>query len=409
MPTIAEWQNALNVPRIVRLNATDDLADQVNSLPKTRSFKGRPKVATGLSKFSPFQSFLVKPIELLYAMGRITTPRIPNLADLCSTWARIRYIWAFDPNPRRGQLCLSNETRNIDTHQKAVLSDEVGVGMAALILDQFFQAKNPVDVSVVLKSKSIPGLRAIYTTSPDYIFETDGGDYIVVECKCTMTGMKGVLKQLKRGTEQVPSLKFKSGAKPLTLVVGTGMTNAGSFVNIIDPPASEAEQDEDSSTIIIADEKEFRQDIKRAQIANFYHYVGAERRALEFDDRALQHSEDFNLDPPNRFRLGEMEENYVGVIAQFSLLGVANQISIFQGMPESLYQALTRSRFQDFDEMATAYFKKAQAAFGQVTDRPRPGKQTEMNRIVFFSEHTNNSLQDVVFGTDGTILRVEIS
>ena len=91
MPSLQEWQNALDLQRKVIVDSRDQLAQAVNLRPQSRSFDGSPKNAQGLSQFSPAREILVRPAELLHFLGRITTPRSDNLADLCSTWARIRY------------------------------------------------------------------------------------------------------------------------------------------------------------------------------------------------------------------------------------------------------------------------------------------------------------------------------
>ena len=95
----------------------------------------------------------IKPIYLLHAIGRITTPPVPNLVDLSSTWAIIRYLWAFEipgvsTNPL---LLLSSIARQIDFHQKALLSDEIGMGMAYYIMTNFFKTTEVIDVSIALE------------------------------------------------------------------------------------------------------------------------------------------------------------------------------------------------------------------------------------------------------------------
>jgi hypothetical protein len=37
----------------------------------------------------------ISPLNLLHSIGIITTPIIPNMVDISSTWAIIRYFWAF--------------------------------------------------------------------------------------------------------------------------------------------------------------------------------------------------------------------------------------------------------------------------------------------------------------------------
>src|SRR5439155_27068403 len=80
------------------------------------------------------RSVLIRPIHMLHALGRITTPPVTELLDLSSTWAEIRYVWAFQPNRaglRNRSLRLSSAVKELDSHQKTLLSDEFGVGFAA--------------------------------------------------------------------------------------------------------------------------------------------------------------------------------------------------------------------------------------------------------------------------------------
>ena len=123
MPTLQEWQQALEVPRTIYVDSTQELADQVNALPATEKFQregGVPKAAIGSPEFDPPREILVTPLEILTSLGRITTPQIENLADLSSTWAKIRYIWAIEPSISGTRMCLSQDAKGIDFHQKGL-------------------------------------------------------------------------------------------------------------------------------------------------------------------------------------------------------------------------------------------------------------------------------------------------
>jgi hypothetical protein len=80
---------------------------------------------------------MIRPVDMLHALGRITTPAVTELIDLSSTWAEIRYIWAFRPNFNPNSLRalrLNPNVKALDFHQKTLLSDEFGVGFAAYFM-----------------------------------------------------------------------------------------------------------------------------------------------------------------------------------------------------------------------------------------------------------------------------------
>lgn len=280
MPTLDEWQNALSVQRLVTVDSTNNLAQRVNQKQGSSSFSGIPKNAQGLPNFSRPRRIYITPAEILQMLGWITTPRIDNLADLSSTWARLRYIWAFAPDANPTNLRLSNEALEIDFHQKGLLSDEIGVGMASLIVERYFNGRNPVDTDIALRNHIIPDLINQYRTSPDYIFENPGGGYLILECKGTQSGTENAMRQLKRGTEQLPSLVFQSGIQTINLVIGTCLSDQETNVYIIDPPGKNS-SNKDRPKFNIHDEAKFHVDLNKTQLSQLYLYAGVTTRALE--------------------------------------------------------------------------------------------------------------------------------
>jgi len=169
----------------------------------------------------------------------VTTPAVENLADICSTWAYLRYLWAFDI-PAAGvvdpDLRLSDAARGIDFHQKGLLSDQIGVGMAAMLMGMYLNAPLATDVSVAMDDPAWP-IDLQYDTSPDYLFfDATQTTLYVVECKGTQTSRSASLDQLRRGAEQVPSLTFVDGRTPPSLVVATYLSKHETRVLLIDPP-----------------------------------------------------------------------------------------------------------------------------------------------------------------------------
>ncbi len=408
MPSLDEWQVALEITRYVLVDSTGALAHTINQKPNSASFTEVSKTATSLPEFSPPRQIAITASELLLFMGRISTPRIENLVDLCSTWARIRYIWAFFPYPNPSELRLSEEALNIDFHQKGLMSDEIGVGMAALISERCFGGTNPVDVDVAVRSQMIPGLDYQYSTSPDYLFDRKGGRYLVVECKGTRSGRAVSYKQLKRGTEQLPSLVFPSIEQPLSLVIGTSLSDSGTEVFIIDPPNNGGSKKE-KRKYFIKDEEKFKNDLKLTQISNLYLFSGATSLAAEVVPSSITKEKLQKLSqrdhPPEKERLPEMEEEYLGISQQVRLFGDVNRMSIFQGLSSNVYEALSKQDMRLIMQEADKHYQKAISLSHQV----RFDDQRQIQPGPIFIERAENKLRTNVFSKDGTFLRIEVA
>ena len=248
VPTLQQWMNALAVPRSVTIESSQALlaavrAKQVQQNARLQADGRTPASQKGslavVAQFDPSLTVQIRPITFLHQLGVITTPVVPNLADISSTWAYFRYLWAFalpDGIPNN-PLRLSDAALGIDVHQKCLMSDQIGVGMAALVMALYFNAPEAADVTVVLNEQALP-VELAEATSPDYLFwNAERTAYYVVECKGTRSPRNAALDQLRRGTEQVPSFRFTDGRPPaIALVIGTRLTREGTEVLMIDPP-----------------------------------------------------------------------------------------------------------------------------------------------------------------------------
>lgn len=253
MPTLEEWEQALVLPRRVTVKSSDALIKQVEkrhvSKDTSRAAKGqqrpsRKPTLSAVAEFMPNRVVDVVPAQLLERLGVATTPPVDNLVDVCSTWAYLRYLWAFEiTGDTNAPLRLSEDARSIDFHQKGLLSDQIGIGMSALILGQYLDAPFPVDVSVAMNDPAWPIVQQ-YDASPDYIFfNALRTRLFIVECKGTQTSHSNALEQLRRGTEQVPSLIFTDRPNPPLLVVATCLSKSGTQVLVIDPPSDDSHDD----------------------------------------------------------------------------------------------------------------------------------------------------------------------
>ena len=175
MPLSPEWINALISSHRVRIISTPQLLNQITAAGAARVAAGHQmKSLSVVSRFDPPVVHQFRLMELLHALGEITTPIVPNYSDLSSTWAILRYIWAFElPQAgRAASLTLSTAAKGLDFHQKGLLSDQIGVAMTALIMKQLFGMPAAIDISIAVDDPawhlSPPAGR-----SPDYLFMTE--------------------------------------------------------------------------------------------------------------------------------------------------------------------------------------------------------------------------------------------
>jgi hypothetical protein len=161
MPLPAQWITALNADHQINIYSNDRLVTSVTAKRNARIAQFRPdpspamKPLIKVARFDPRRTATLKLIDLLLAIGGITTPPVPNFADISSTWAVLRYVWAFDtpPTGRLGRLKLSGTARELDRHQKTFLSDQMGVGIAKYVMSRFFSVHKAVDVNDLSEEK----------------------------------------------------------------------------------------------------------------------------------------------------------------------------------------------------------------------------------------------------------------
>lgn len=303
----------------------------------------------------------IRPIDLLHKLGNLTTPANVNMAQLSASWATRRYFWAIEEsNIPQSPFRLSTDARNLDFHQKNLLSDEFGVAFAGLVLESEFHASEFVDISIALGDPEIyQDIRQRGRTQPDYLMwsEIAASPYYVVECKGSQSSRATSYDQLRRGLEQVPAIVFGAGARQvITLVVATCMEETGTTVFVVDPPPDEPSHKADvnkksnkvsqrtgESSWEIRDPDEFTRRAWIAQESSLLKWAGQYREAAQ---------PDFELEPW-RDRIRNVPEDaprerlqtelgvFVGTrTAAFPEL-CSNQIRIFNGVEEELLAMLS--------------------------------------------------------------------
>ncbi len=189
------------------------------------------------------------PLALLFTALSTRPPTVQGF-HLADFWAWHRYAWAFDSSP---DLRLRPEWENVDPHQKAVLSDELGVGFTTYLLStelgcsQFVDTLHFVNVlepgSFLLTSSAKRGPKK----SPDYVARDGSSNYYVLECKGTQSNLKELAAAIGRGQEQKESLTPQGGTTVMhSLVAGlfipSWRSSECSQITIADPTWHEFEE-----------------------------------------------------------------------------------------------------------------------------------------------------------------------
>jgi hypothetical protein len=416
MPTLQEWQQALTVPRQVRVESSPALIGQVQErqLRKNaeRQRRGRPippsKTAIiPVAAFAPETVVPIAPAYLLHRLGVVTTPPVENLADICSTWAYLRYLWAFEippPGAVNAALCLSDAAREIDFHQKSLLSDQIGVGMAAVLLGTHMQAPLAADVSVAMNDPSWP-IDFQDDTSPDYLFfDSAQATIFIVECKGTQTTRAASVDQLRRGAEQVPSLTFTDGRRPPAIVVATLLSRQGTQVFIIDPP-----EDEEMSSDFpdrpervgkrewrVRNDAEFTRSTRLISEAKTLSFAGADEAADSKLERAHARDQGTPRSMPRQTEITENEFGRFRGARQRVAMKDRLNVEVFQALDTSVYEAMLSEEPQRTTEEIRTFQSRAAS---MTADLSQPVATTRERDVLVVRSA----------GPDGTLLEVRVS
>lgn len=353
MPTLKEWQDALWDPREVRVESSEALLSSIRTRRSRSQASSQAKGSLAIVKqCKGSRSIPVAPIQLLHRLGLVTTPVVPNLSDICSYWAYIRYLWAFampDGTPSDA-LRLSDAALALDFHQKALMSEQFGMGMAALVMERYFNASFVADVSLVANTPNLP-VRLATAKCPDFLFsDATGSNFYVVECKGTRCSRYVAVSQLCRGIEQVQSFSFTDGRQqPTALVIATRVTGRETEVFMVDPPRDgddDNDDDRDDKLVelsldpprerMIKDPDEFSRVVRMASNLKRLSYAGSDQMVREIAMRNWSHSvtEWPALPRQVAYRVNKFG-NFVGV-EQTLRVPAGVLISVFQGIQKDL-------------------------------------------------------------------------
>jgi hypothetical protein len=348
------------------------------------------------------------PAYMLNRLGVVTTPAIENLADLCSTWAYFRYLWAFEspsPNINKPVLRLSQAARQIDFHQKGLLSDQIGVGMAAVLLGSYLDAPLAADVTVAMDDPAWP-IQLQYDTSPDYLFfNATQSKLFIVECKGTQTSRYSSLKQLCRGTEQVPSLIFNDGRTPPSLVVATCLSKSGTRILIVDPPEEDQPKHLERTERVTQREWRVRNDAEFARAtrliseAKVLSFAGADQAAASKMERVHKRIPTMPRTEP---RESEIRENEFGTFRGIQQrVGMRDRFStdVFQALDTKVLQGMLSDEPAQLDEQMVGFQSRLSAISAAEVEETQP----------VITTHQKGALVVKTAGPDGSLLEIQVT
>ena len=192
--------------------------------------------------------------SLLLLTGFLTTPSHSVGVSLSEFWAWVRYLYSVSNDP---DIRITKAFAELDSHQKAILSDDFGIGLPIywllpklqlhLICDgQYFidRIAPSVGAHSIRKAKRGPN------KSPDFLAKDTAGIWHTIECKGTQSGDYYRTQQLgapgpppSGAVAQKSAITFPAGHTGQQLACGLSIGIEGrsvpSSLRIIDPTGEE--------------------------------------------------------------------------------------------------------------------------------------------------------------------------
>lgn len=181
-------------------------------------------------------------VGLIHVAKRIRPP-VRHGFHLSDLHAWVRYFSAFDST---ADLRLRPEWKDIDTHQKMVLSDELGMGLTTQLLAEELGVKNFVDTIHYLKVVNPTAFRYVRRArrgpakSPDFIGIDTSSRFYVIECKGTQSSRYALRKSMSKGVAQKTNITTSPGsiihaALVVGLFIPQSISRENALIHIMDP------------------------------------------------------------------------------------------------------------------------------------------------------------------------------
>lgn len=214
------------------------------------------KLCPFLSAKSPTTFNFLK--ALLWAGRTGISLRMPDWR-WASYWAVLRYVGAADHS--EDDLRLHSGMEGLETHSKAVLSDDWGVGISLewlsrkLKIRQVAHAKIAMPDLVARKVAAMSGGKKRGPGKcPDFLAIDNQGKVHVIECKGNQQGAEQTIEQFKTGRAQKGGIKFSTESMiAQRLLAGIAIASSSSSWNstltIADPPPENGHAEESDQQV----------------------------------------------------------------------------------------------------------------------------------------------------------------
>ncbi|MGA3603117.1 hypothetical protein [Lysinibacillus agricola] len=179
-------------------------------------------------------------LDLLFHVSDATKNPNDIGVSINDYWAFLRYRNCFNSS---GDLQLNESFEDVDSHQKTILSDDIGMGFASLIMDRTFNIQSLIDTSFFIRH--LPSLQVVNSRkkgpnkTPDFLVLDNSYEIHIIECKGTQNTLSSSETQLLKGVPQKTNILDPSNIINQKLVIGTYIAKHNSRdtsrIKIIDP------------------------------------------------------------------------------------------------------------------------------------------------------------------------------
>ncbi|TPK80379.1 hypothetical protein FJ527_00975 [Mesorhizobium sp. B2-4-18] len=210
-------------------------------------------------------------LDMMVRIGSLAIPVTSMGLSINAWWAWLRYASAFADGPG---FLLKSSYVDLDAHQKTILSDDFGMGVAlsylvsALDLQTVFDGRYFVQfLAPAVGAKALLIAKNGQFKSPDFIGQDSSGRWHAIECKGTQTSSQTRLDQIKAGRLQKTNVVLPPAVRGQKLISAllVGRTGGGFESSLlIEDPEGDTRFRVRKDTLSSADEAGRRATLARA-------------------------------------------------------------------------------------------------------------------------------------------------